>query len=131
MAFLHSVNKGERLKSASLIELLFKKGKVIKYPGIRAVYLSVDQFDSYIQIGVAVSKKSFPLAVTRNKIKRRIREAYRKNKENLTKVLTGQNARIALMLVYTSREEMSYSSIEEKIILTLLRLQRDYEERSI
>ena len=75
-----------------------------------------------VQLGISVPKRSFAKAVDRNTLKRRIREAYRKNKHLLYEVLKNKNLSIALMLVYIAKEELPYREIEEKMVVGLHKL---------
>ena len=50
------------------------------------------------QVAFSVSKRGFRLAVTRNLIKRRMREAYRKNKYLLYEYLAQKTGRLFLLL---------------------------------
>jgi ribonuclease P protein component len=52
------------------------------------------------QIAISVPKKSFRLAVTRNLIKRRIREAYRKKKQILYNFLSEEKIQITFVLIW-------------------------------
>ena len=47
---------------------------------IRVVYMPVEQGEAPASILISVSKRRFKRAVKRNRVKRQIREAYRKNK---------------------------------------------------
>ena len=49
---------------------------------IRVVYMPVEQGEAPASILISVSKRRFKRAVKRNRVKRQIREAYRKNKSN-------------------------------------------------
>ena len=46
---------------------------------IRVVYMPVEQGEAPASILISVSKRRFKRAVKRNRVKRQIREAYRKN----------------------------------------------------
>lgn len=77
--------KGERLSAKSSIEGLFRGGSsFFNYP-YRVVYLLVDKSDSLhpAQALVSVPKKKFRSAVARNRIKRKVKEAYRLQKNSL------------------------------------------------
>lgn len=74
-----------------------------------------------VQVALSVSKKRFKKAVDRNLIKRRIREAYRKQKALLDPVFL-KGKRLSLLLVYVSNEILSYSTIAEKLTLALQQL---------
>ena len=76
--------KEERIVSNLLIETLFEKGNsqsLAAYP-LRAVYLKTEHREGCapVQLLISVPKKKFKHAVDRNRVKRQIREAYRKNK---------------------------------------------------
>ncbi|WP_313805805.1 ribonuclease P protein component [Flavobacterium sp.] len=103
--------KHEKLKSKTTIDLLFSEGKsVSKFP-LRLVYVPVPDSDSQIKIGVSVSKKYFKKAVDRNYFKRVLRETYRLNKEIL---LQNNPQPYAFMLLYQTKDKLSFSEIQEK-----------------
>ena len=60
---------------------VFRGGKKIK--GKYFLFIYGDNQDKYSRLGLAISKKYCRLANRRNKIKRVIRESFRKNKEIL------------------------------------------------
>ena len=77
--------KQERIVSDLLIETLFEKGdsqSLAAYP-LRVVYLQTERQPGHapIQILISVPKKRFKHAVDRNRVKRQIREAYRRHKQ--------------------------------------------------
>jgi ribonuclease P protein component len=105
--------KQEKLKSKIAIELLFSQGKsVSKYP-LRLVFVENPDGNEKMQIGVSVSKKHFKKAVDRNYFKRLLREAYRLNKHLLQDNLE-QN--YVFMLLYQSKDRLSFQEINEKTI---------------
>lgn len=115
--------KNEKLKSKKAIDLLFSKGKSINAFPIRVIYvpkLKLD--DTPVNMGVTVSKKNIKLAVNRNLIKRRIREAYRLNNNELKIHLKNINSELNLMFIYTSKQILPYKEIENKIKVLLTRL---------
>jgi ribonuclease P protein component len=69
-------------------------------------------------------KKRFPRAVDRNRIKRLMREAWRKNKHTLYTALNEQGKKLAIMLIYVGAELPEYKLAEDKIILILQRLSK-------
>ncbi len=116
-------SKNEKLKSKKAIDLLFSKGKSINAFPIRAIYVSKTEFDGIsINMGVTVSKKNIKLAVNRNLIKRRVREAYRLNNHEFKKHLINTHSELNLMFIYTSKQISSYKEIEDKIKVLLTRL---------
>ena len=105
--------KTEKLKSTATIDLLFSEGKsVSKYP-LRLVYVENPNETEKLKFGVSVSKKYFKKAVDRNRFKRILRECYRLNKHQL---LDNIDKPYAMMFFYQTKEQLSYSEINEKTI---------------
>jgi len=67
----------EKLKAKRDLERLFKEGKWISMGNIRIVWCPND---ISTKVGVSVSKRFHKKAVSRNRIKRLLREVYRLNK---------------------------------------------------
>lgn len=104
-----SFGKKEKLKSKVLIDRLFIEGESVKKYPLRLIYLSLETSGEGInKAAVSVPKRSFKKAVDRIKLKRLMREAYRKNKYLVTNNLA---ASYALMFIYTGREISEYSRI--------------------
>jgi ribonuclease P protein component len=116
-------SKNEKLKSKKAIEHLFKKGKSINAFPIRVIHVSKQGLENIsINAGVTVSKKNIKLAVNRNLIKRRIREAYRLNNHELKTHLKNTDSEMNIMFIYSSKEILPYALIESKIKVLLTRL---------
>jgi len=107
-------NKDEKLKSKKLIEQLFIKGKSVSEFPLKLIYLKIDHKGSRpIQTSVSVSKKAVKSAVKRNRIKRLLRESYRKHKHLIYKNSTDK---YIFMLLYIDENVQNYVFIEEKMI---------------
>ena len=121
--------KDERLSSRNLIKKLFDEGeKRFSYP-FRVTYLNCEIPSKYpVQLLISVPRSLFKKASDRNRIKRLIREAYRRNKYILYDPLNRSNKQILLCLAYTSKEIVSFDIIKEKIIVLLQRLKEDHAE---
>ena len=59
-----------------------------------------------------------------------MREAYRKNKQVFYDALLTRNKKIVCAFSYIAADEMSYSEIETKLIVTLQRLQTELEKNN-
>ncbi len=83
--------------------------------------IEAQQNASLIQVLISVPKKHFKRAVKRNRVKRQLREAYRKNKSILYEAIAKrENFGLALALIWI--DDKLYSSQEvEKSVLNLLR----------
>lgn len=106
--------KEEKLKHRKLIEILFKEGFRINTHGIQLIYLKVQHEGAFqVKAGFSVPKRNMKLAVDRNKLKRRMREVYRKNKhlfyENISEPYI-------FMFIYTAKNELKYLEIEELVL---------------
>ncbi|MCB0560107.1 MAG: ribonuclease P protein component [Phaeodactylibacter sp.] len=110
----YTFQKGERLKSRKVIGALFKEGKSFGQYPLRLVYMPVRERRSEFpaQFTVSVPKKKFPKAVTRNRIRRQVREAWRLNKHRLYRVLEEEEGQIVLLVIYVALEELPYPEIE-------------------
>ena len=126
---MQTFKKEERLSRKKLVDQLFSEGKSLVVFPYRIVWMRGDFESKYpAQVLINVPRKKFKRAVDRNLIKRRTREAYRRNKDLWYKFLDGENFKCVFTLLYISTEIASYKDIEEKIILILQRLQSEYEK---
>ena len=124
----NTFTKKERLTNKKLFESIFESGESLSVFPFKLIWIDTPLASLFpVQLGISVPKKSFAKAVDRNKIKRRIRESYRKNKQPLYEILKKKNLSIALMIIYISKEEISYQEIEKKMVVSLQKLQAKFE----
>jgi len=110
--------KQEKLKKSKLIDQLFAKGKAVTAFPIKLIYLQIEHDSPYkIQAGVSASKRNFKKAVDRIRIKRLLREAYRKNKYLIYE--SEHTKKHIFMFIYLSKKEVDYHIIEEKMQIIL------------
>lgn len=121
---VYTLCKAERLNSKILIGKMFEGGvsKSFSIFPIRVVYMPVDQGDASAAILISVSKRRFKRAVERNRVKRQIREAYRKNKHLLVDELQRREQRLAIAFIYLTDELIATSELEEKMKIALSRI---------
>ncbi len=113
----NTFKKSERLCSQILIDRLFQgeSRSVAAFP-IRAVFLPVDtEVQPGVSILISVPKKRFHDAVDRNRVKRQIREAYRKHKHALVAQMAAQGRGLLVAFVYVSDKIESTSYIEKRM----------------
>ena len=121
---MNTFHKEERLCSRKLLDLLFKNGSSFLLYPFRVSYLFVEvphQFPA--QVVINVSKKRFKKAVDRNLIKRRTREAYRLQKQELLyPSLSNNEALLLLSLQFIGKQIYDHSIFGKKLTAVLKKL---------
>ncbi len=124
--------KEERVCSRKLIDKLFCGGfsrSLTAFP-IRLVYLKTETIegDPQVKILISVPKKFFKRAVKRNRVKRQLREAYRKNKAILSETIAKHKG-MGLVLAFIWIDDKLYpsSEVEKKVVNLLQRMSEKVE----
>lgn len=126
------LGKSYKLCSKKIIASFFEKGKanyVQKFP-FRLYYQQLKlPSEKPFQIVFSAPKKKLKSAPKRNKVKRRMREVVRKNKNLIEPTLINQNKQLALFLVYNNHEIIDFDAFESKIVFILERLNQTIKEQ--
>ncbi|MFW6095980.1 MAG: ribonuclease P protein component [Bacteroidota bacterium] len=113
--------KEERLKSREQILSLFKEGNTTKAGNIKLIWkydkLPESEANSpCIKVGFSVPKRKIKKAVQRNRIKRKLREIYRLQKDFLLDSLKNKNIKLNLFVIYLAEVDFSYHHMEKNFI---------------
>lgn len=123
----NTFKKSERLCSRILMDSLFQGANhsVAAFP-IRAVFLPVEaEVQTGVSVLISVPKKRFHDAVDRNRVKRQIREAYRKNKHTLVEHMATQGKGLLIAFVYVSDKIEPTAHIEKRMTRLLNKIQAE------
>jgi ribonuclease P protein component len=122
--------KYERICKENDIQALFDKGVGVSVYPYRVIYLFRRDENSPVTVRllVSVSKKRFHHAVKRNRVKRLMREAWRKNKIGLYEICRRDNISVDVALVYTATVIHSYEEMLVKTQKAVQEIVRKYEK---
>jgi ribonuclease P protein component len=119
----NTFKKEERLSGKKTFDALMRHGEDFFSFPFRVKWMFSDvEIPFPAQVAFAVPKRTFKRAVVRNKIKRILRESYRRNKFFFYEELLKKNKRIRVMLIFTHKEPLELKESDAKIVLTLQRL---------
>jgi len=115
-----TLKKDERLCSHKTLGDLFTSGESFLVFPLKVVFLKSEAPLPYpAQAAFAVSKRNFKRAVKRNLLKRRMREAYRLNKNLLYDELAAKNLHISMMFIFVGKDLLEFATIEKAMISAL------------
>ena len=122
--------KYERICKENDIQTLFDRGSGISVYPYRVVYLfhRDDSRPPTVRLLVSVSKKRFHHAFKRNRVKRLIREVWRKSKSPLYEICRRDNISVDVALVYTATVIHTYEEMAKKTQKTVQELAKHYEK---
>ena len=124
--------KYERICKENDIQALFDKGRGVSVYPYRVVYLFRHDENHPVtgRVLVSVSKKRFHHAVNRNRVRRLMREAWRRNKAALYEICERDNISVDVALVYTATVIHSYDEMFTKTQKAVKELVARYEKHS-
>jgi ribonuclease P protein component len=109
--------KSERLCGVKVISALFAEGRSLTLPHMRVICRIIPATGVLppARVLITVPKRHFKRAVDRNLMRRRIREAWRKNREPLLILLRDKGMHADLVLIWTDTEIKTYDIAEKAI----------------
>ena len=115
-----SFPKSSRLSGKKDIDQLFKAGNSVMLFPFRIIKLESDS----TRILFSVPYRTFRKATDRNRVKRLMREAWRKNRHHL-----GPASPYMIAYIYTAKDILPYQTIAEKMVLSFRHL-KDRNEKN-
>ena len=115
--------KKQKLCNEKTIQRLFMHGEYITEKPFKVIYNFEKKNENvFVRFLIVVSKKRVKLAVKRNYIKRRIKEACRLHKKKIELLLERNNKQLNLAIIYQQDDIIEYKLVEKKINSILTRL---------
>jgi ribonuclease P protein component len=109
--------KAERLSRRSWIQRLFREGKSFTVYPLRVLWMSAPEPVTAHQVMFSVPAGTVGRAVDRNRIKRRLREAYRLSREALP-----GSPNFLIAYIYLGKPGVPYRELAAKLTSTLARI---------
>lgn len=118
--------KAYKLCSQKAIQAVFDHQKSVKQFPLLMHYAPMElPTDKTFQVVISAPKRIFRKAHDRNRIKRLMKEVFRRNKLILEDKLVTNQQQLALFLIYTGKEEMKYDVLLRKMESLLLKLKNE------
>jgi ribonuclease P protein component len=115
--------KNEKLCLKKQINRLFSEGRWLRSPHFRFLYLEIyEDLPSQAQVMFSVPKKLHRTSVARNLLKRRMRESYRVQKNQLYQTLTTTEKKVIMAFIYSTEDKVDFRTIDKEITNLLAQL---------
>lgn len=127
----NTFRKTERLKSQKKIDELFKSGSSFLLYPLKVVFVLEKETENPVQVLFSVPKKRIKLAVERNKIRRKILEAYRLKKHPLLYFCSEKKISLTVAFVFSGEKEFTFLTAKEKMEMALNKLQESASAKAM
>jgi len=122
-----TLHKEERIFRKKLIQRLFegRAGHALSAYPLRVTYRTepVEEDGVLLRMLVSVPKRHLKHAVARNRVKRQVREAFRKNKQIVLTPLAGHpETAVNIAFIWTSDRQFPSPVVEEKVANLMRRI---------
>lgn len=112
----NTFRKHERLCSRKEIERLFENGSSANAFPLKIIFIERNELPEIpAKTLFVVPKRNFRKAHDRNRLRRRMREAFRQNKQGLYESLKKKGKRLSIALLYNTKKETEYAVIEQAL----------------
>lgn len=112
--------KAERLCRRSWIRRLFREGKSFTLYPLRVLWMNAPEPVTSHQVMFTVPSRTASKAVDRNRIKRRLREAYR-----LSRTALPGPPNFLIAYIYLGKPDVPYGELAAKLTSTLARIGKE------
>jgi len=126
----NTFSKKEKLCSEIRFKALFANGESFLIYPYRVSFMQNEQVSpAPVQIAFGVPKKIFKRAVKRNYIKRRMRECYRLQKNDLLTFIESKNITISVFIAFIAKEVVDYEVLDKKMKAVLYRINLELQKK--
>lgn len=122
--------KSKRLTGNKNIQSLLSSGNQVafQYPFRFIFKKNSNSSASRYRVLILVSKKKFPKATQRNRIKRQLRELFRLNQHLLHDFLTDKNLYVDIAISYVSTEKLEFSKHLQSFLAGIAKIKSALEK---
>lgn len=122
-----TLSREERLRSRKWMERLRSNGIAVKTPSLILVYMPIEEgvFPSTnLSVMFSVSKRLYKRSVDRNRVKRLMRESYRRQKDILRPVAEANHVHCLMQFIFTGRQLPEFPYVYSRVSELLKRMSK-------